>query len=37
VMPPITMNLRWIAVLGAVLLLSLTAGGWSLWRRTRFS
>ena len=37
VMPPITMNLRWIAVLGAVLLLSLMAGGWSLWKRTNFS
>src|SRR5580692_9085302 len=36
VMPPITMNLRWIAALGAVLLLSLMAGGWSLWRRTHF-
>src|SRR5271170_3164709 len=37
VMPPITMNLRWAAALGAVLLLSLMAGGWSLWRRTHFS
>jgi len=37
VMPPMTMDLRWIAVLGAVLLLSLIAGGWSLWRRTHFS
>ncbi len=37
VMPPMAMNLRWIAVLGAALALSLAAGGWSLWRRTRFS
>jgi hypothetical protein len=36
-MPPIAMDLRWIAALGAVLLLSLVAGGWSLWRRTHFS
>jgi glucose uptake protein GlcU len=35
--PPLEMNLRWVAGLGAVLLLSLIAGGWSLWRRTRFS
>jgi hypothetical protein len=37
VMPPIAMNLKWVAALGAVLLLSLMAGGWSLWKRTRFS
>jgi glucose uptake protein GlcU len=37
IMPPMTMDLKWIAVLGAVLLLSLIAGGWSLWRRTHFS
>jgi hypothetical protein len=36
VLPPLVMNLRWIAVLGGLLLLSLLAGGWSLWRRTRF-
>jgi drug/metabolite transporter (DMT)-like permease len=36
VVPPLAMNLRWIAALGGVLLLSLIAGGWSLWRRTRF-
>jgi len=36
VLPPLTMDLRWIAVLGGVLLLSLVAGSWSLWRRTRF-
>jgi hypothetical protein len=36
VVPPLAMNLRWAAVLGAVLVLSLIAGGLSLWRRTRF-
>lgn len=37
VVPPLTMNFTWIGVLGLVLLLSLIAGTWSLWRRTRFS
>jgi len=37
VVPPLMMDLRWIAVLGVVLVVSLFAGGWSLWRRTRFS
>jgi glucose uptake protein GlcU len=37
VVPPLAMNVRWIAVLVGVLLLSLVAGTWSLWRRTRFS
>ena len=37
VVPPLTMDGRWIAVLGAVLVLSLGAGTWALWRRTRFS
>jgi glucose uptake protein GlcU len=36
VVPPLTMNLRWTAALGAILIASLLAGGWSLWRRTRF-
>jgi len=36
VVPPLTMNLKWVAVLGVVLVLSLIAGGLSLWRRTRF-
>ena len=36
VVPPLTMDGRWISVLGAVLLLSLIAGAWSLWKRTRF-
>ncbi|MEO6911796.1 MAG: EamA/RhaT family transporter, partial [Edaphobacter sp.] len=37
VVPPLAMSGRWIAVLGGVLLLSLIAGTWSLWKRTRFS
>jgi glucose uptake protein GlcU len=37
VVPPLEMNLKWVGVLGAVLAVSLVAGGWSLWRRTRFS
>jgi glucose uptake protein GlcU len=36
VVPPVAMDLRWIAVLGGLLLLSLIAGGWCLWLRTRF-
>jgi hypothetical protein len=36
VVPPLAMNLKWVAALGAVLVLSLIAGGLSLWRRTRF-
>ena len=36
VVPPLTMNLKWVGVLGVVLVLSLVAGGLSLWRRTRF-
>ena len=36
VVPPLAMNLRWTAALGAILIASLLAGGWSLWRRTRF-
>ncbi len=35
--PQLTMDLRWVAVLGVLLVVSLVAGGWSLWRRTRFS
>ncbi len=35
--PPLAMNMHWVALLGVILLLSLVAGGWSLWRRTRFS
>jgi len=37
VVPPLVMNLRWVAILGATLLLSLVAGTWTLWCRTRFS
>jgi len=37
VMPPLAINLYWVAALSAVLLLSLGAAGWSLWRMTRFS
>jgi len=37
VVPPLTMNLRWVAVLSAVLVASLAGGGWALWRQTRFS
>jgi cytochrome c biogenesis protein CcdA len=36
VVPPLEMDLRWVAVLGGVLVLSLMVGGWSLWRRTKF-
>lgn len=35
--PPLQMNMGWVAVLGCVLLVSLAVGTWSLWRRTRFS
>lgn len=35
--PPLTMNLRWVTVLGLALAGSLVVGGWALWRRTRFS
>ena len=36
VVPPLTMDLKWVAVLSVVLAFSLAAGGLSLWRRTRF-
>jgi glucose uptake protein GlcU len=36
VVPPLAMHVGWVMVLGAVLLLSLAVGGWSLWRRTKF-
>lgn len=35
--PAIYMNLRWLAVLGVVLLLALVGAGYSLWRHTKFS
>jgi glucose uptake protein GlcU len=37
VVPPLTMNFEWVAALGILMVMSLAAGGWSLWRRTRFS
>jgi hypothetical protein len=36
VVPPLAMDMRWVAVLGAALVVSLVAGGWSLWHRTKF-
>ncbi|WP_353066405.1 GRP family sugar transporter [Tunturibacter psychrotolerans] len=37
VVPPLTMDLRWVVILSVVLVASLMVGGWSLWRRTRFN
>jgi Sugar transport protein len=37
VFPPIYMNLRWVGVLGAILLVALAGAGYTLWRHTRFS
>jgi glucose uptake protein GlcU len=37
VVPPLTMDLRWVVILSVVLIASLMVGGWSLWRRTRFN
>jgi hypothetical protein len=36
VVPPLAMDIKWVAILSAILVLSLGVGGWSLWRRTRF-
>jgi glucose uptake protein GlcU len=36
VVPPIYMNLRWLAALGALLLIALAGAGYALWRNTRF-
>jgi Putative glucose uptake permease len=36
IVPPLAMDLRWVAALAVVLVVSLAVGGWSLWRRTRF-
>jgi glucose uptake protein GlcU len=36
VVPPLMMNLKWVAALGVILGASLAVGGFSLWRRTRF-
>jgi glucose uptake protein GlcU len=35
--PQLAMDMRWVAVLAVALGVSLAAGGWSLYRRTRFS
>ncbi|HEY0163262.1 MAG TPA: GRP family sugar transporter, partial [Edaphobacter sp.] len=37
VVPPLSMNLMWVGVLGVILFVSLIIGGWTLWNRTRFS
>ena len=34
--PPLTMNMKWIAIMGVILVVSLAAGTWSLWKRTKF-
>src|ERR1700722_16686564 len=36
VVPPLAMNLGWIAVLTIALLAALIGAGWALWRQTRF-
>jgi drug/metabolite transporter (DMT)-like permease len=36
VVPPLAMNLSWIAVLALALLAALIGAGWALWRQTRF-
>lgn len=36
VVPPLTMNLKWVVALAAVLAVSLVGGTWILWKRTRF-
>jgi glucose uptake protein GlcU len=35
--PALAMNFTWLAVLAAVLIAAALAGGWSLWKATRFS
>lgn len=35
--PPLVMDRKWIAVLAGVMVVSLLAGSWTLYRRTRFS
>ena len=37
VVPPLAINLRWVAVLTLALLVALAWAGWALWRQTRFS
>jgi hypothetical protein len=36
IVPPLAMNLGWIAVLTLALLAALIGAGWTLWRQTRF-
>lgn len=37
IVPPIAMNLGWMATLAFILILTLAAAGWALWRNTRFT
>ena len=37
VVPPLAMNVHWIAVLTVALFAALVGAGWALWRQTRFS
>jgi glucose uptake protein GlcU len=37
VVPPLAMNLRWMAALAGILVVALAGGGCALWRQTRFS
>ncbi len=37
VVPPLSMDLRWVVALSVILVLSLVVGGWSLWKRTLFT
>jgi hypothetical protein len=37
VVPPLAINLRWVAVLTLALLVAAAGAGWALWRQTRFS
>lgn len=34
--PPLEMHLRWLAVLGVILLAAVIGAGWALWRQTAF-
>lgn len=34
--PPLAINMRWLAVLMVALLAALAGAGWALWRETRF-
>jgi glucose uptake protein GlcU len=37
IVPPLQMNLYWVAALSVGMLIALLGGGWALWRQTRFS